>query len=157
MAIRSGDPDGTMSDPVPADRLIGHRMNADRSFADRVHESGFSPTEWELIMSVVTFEIVGADDPDDAELHPVLDDLGDAISAIKSIPSTDPYASAGAQGRSGGGFLDQLRGLLSSGEDDERRHQEAQALVNEYTAFLEGLLRQDSVWDDLCAEIHATE
>lgn len=142
-----------MADPVPSERLIGYRMTADKSFASRVQESSFSSAEWDLIMSVVDFEIVAASDPDEAQLQPVLDRIDDAIAATAELPPVDQFGQP-TQSTPSDGLLDRLLGLLRSTDDrdDERRH-EAEALVSEYAAFLEGLLREDDAWADLCVAV----
>lgn len=140
---------------VPADRLIGYRMRADQSFADRVHASAFTTAEWELLMSVVSFEIDDPSDPDSAELVPELSDIDDALAATDELPDAAPYQS-GTPGGPAGGFLGALRdrfGLDDRGAVDRR--EEAAALIREYTAFLEGLIRDDGAWSSLCEAVES--
>ena len=141
-----------MSTAVPSDQLIGFRMAADQSFNDRVLESQFSSAEWELIMSVISYEIDDPSDPDDAELVPVLDKLDDALSASRELKAIDPYEGA-TGGRSGGGILDRLLGALRGDSSQADRRRDAEALVLEYTAFLEGIMRSRSEWESICAAV----
>lgn len=143
-----------MATPVPSDRLIGYRMNADKDFADRVRESSFTSSEWELLMSVVSFEIDGPEDPDSAELRPELEGLDQAIDAMSELPDANPYEQAPSSTSSAFGELFAgLKGLLDRGGDRTDQRQEATSLITEYTAFLEGLIREREAWADLCDEV----
>lgn len=146
-----------MTTPVPNELLIGHRMNADKVFASRVAESRFSRAEWDLIMSIVEFEIDDPSDPETAKLLPVTDDLDDALAATDEIPTvnaSDPYSAGSPQSES---FLDRLTNWIGRFSLDDERREKATVLVNEYAATLQGQLRQRDVWDELCEECQTRE
>lgn len=142
-----------MAAPVPNERLIGYRMQADQSFASRVREAGFTSSEWELIMSVVEFEIVDPSTPADAEMRPVMDELDKAIAATDQLSSSNPYEEQPDDGGIAAGFVNSLRGRLGLSESTGVDRDKAVMLVSEYAALLEGLLRQESAWADLCKSI----
>lgn len=141
-----------MATPVPNELLIGHRMNADKAFAGRLNESDFSRTEWDLIMSVVSFEIDDPEKPETANLRPVIENLDDAIAAADEVPKDDtsgPYSSGDTSSE---GLFDRLTGLFSGGKSSGDRRREAEALVNEYTATLQEQLKEHDRWESVCEQ-----
>lgn len=140
-----------MSQPIPSEWLVGHRMYVDKEFQGRLLESGFTSSEWDIIMSVVSFAVEGPHDPEGAHLRPVLDDLPAAVEASEGIPEplaeTDPRAGRG-------GFLDRVSGILGraagGGDSRDDRIEAAETLVGEYTEVLEIHLKQQGLWQELC-------
>lgn len=145
-----------MATPVPDELLFGHRMNADKAFAEQVTASDFSRGEWELIMSVIGFEIDDPQRPDDASLQPVVDELEQALHAANEVPGAhDPYS---LEGGSSDGMIDRITGLLSgesTGPGDRRA--EAEALVDDYAQVLEAQLKDRGAWATLCEESRSTD
>lgn len=145
-----------MTTPVPDELLFGHRMNADKAFSEQVADSEFSKGEWELIMSVLSFEIDDAQDPANASLLPVVDELDRALQAAKEVPGVqDPYSS---EGRSSGVVIDRISGLFggASKQIGDRRA-EAEALVDEYAQVLEAQLKEQAAWATLCEKSRSTD
>ncbi|MFP4590049.1 MAG: DUF5799 family protein [Halobacteriales archaeon] len=141
-----------MATPIPHEWLVGHRMAVDREFVGRVHESAFSTAEWDLIMSVVSFELENPRDPEAARLVPAAEGLAEAVAAADEIPSGYPGAPASGDG---GGFLSRITGGLGvggrSGRDSrEERVREADTMVTEYAEVLQIHLKQRHAWADLC-------
>lgn len=145
-----------MATPVPDELLFGHRMNADKAFSEQVAHSEFSRGEWELIMSVISFEIDDPQDPENASLLPVVDELDRALQAAKEVPgANDPYSR---EGGSSGGVIDRITGLFG-GESKTTgdRRGEAEALVGEYAQVLEAQLKEQAAWATLCEESRSTD
>jgi len=151
-----------MSEHRWQDLIVGDRMRVDESFAGEVQRSGFTRSEWGMIMTAVDFEIVG--EGESAELVANTDNV-DAIlpeldEIVKRMGGYEPESAGSALGNllsgGGGGILQNVRSSLGlrNGVDPERR-QEAIRLANDYARALQGHLEERGRWEeirDLAAE-----
>ncbi|MFW6449119.1 MAG: DUF5799 family protein [Halobacteriota archaeon] len=147
-----------MGEPVPQEWLVGHRMAVDQEFARRVHDSGFSTAEWDLIMSVVSFELERPDDPESASLVPDAAELPKAVAAAEEIPRGHPGGAGAPPDRGTDGFLSRITDSLGIGDGSgrgsrEERVREATTMVSEYAEVLQIHLKQRNAWTDLCERV----
>lgn len=138
------------------DLIVGDRMRVDERFASEVSRSGFSRSEWGMIMTAVDFEVRG--EGDDAELVadtdnvdailPELDEIVERMSANPPRSSGSPLANL--LGGGGASIVKSVRSSLGlqNGVDPERR-QEAVRLANDYAAALQGHLEERGRWEEI--------
>ncbi len=136
-------------------------MAVDQQFTDRLAESSFSNAEWDVIMSVVEFELADPATPEHAHIEPRLDDLDTAVSAANDVPdvaATGPVAGDQQDNdRKGvmGTIMNRLGmggGGSNTGNSDDRRH-DAESLINEYSDSLEQRIKDAGEWQNLCAAV----
>ena len=128
------------------DLIVGDRMQVDEQFAGTLQESGFSRTEWGMIMTAVEFEVEGEGESarlvaDTSRIDVILPELEEINDRMGGYP--------GGSDRSGGLF-DSLRSSLGRGSSDgvdPQRRQEAVPLAEEYARRLQGHLEGRGRWE----------
>mgnify|MGYP007097486207 CR=1 FL=1 len=138
------------------DLIVGDRMRVDETFSSRVSSSGFSRSEWGMIMTAVDFEVRGEGDA--AELVANTDNLDAILPELDKIVErmgANPPQSAGSSLSNlleggGGSFLKNVRSSLGlrNGVDQERR-QEAVRLAEDYAEALQRHLEERGRWEEI--------
>jgi hypothetical protein len=135
-------------------QLAGARMQVDKRFEDRVHNSRFSNQEWGMIMTAVEWEIRQPGNAESAELVAVTDKIEDIMPELERIqsqmgnPGAQTQDSGGGLGARIGDLFDSLTGNGSAGAD-EARVRDAERLVQSYADELQDFLEERGRWDDV--------
>jgi len=142
------------------DQLAGARMQVDQQFQETLEASEFSNQEWGLVMTAVDWEMESPETPEEASLVADTSKLPDVIPELQNIQqgmggspmaSDNSSSSGGVLGRLGE-FLPGLGGgSAESGEADETKVNDAEALVRNYTEVLQAHLKEQDRWEDICA------
>lgn len=134
----------TREDTAWREAVIGERLTVDREFQETVQASDLSHQSWELVMTAVSLEIEGGDDPETARLAPNFEHLDSVLPAIAEIESRRPGSSVSPTG----GILSRVRGALGlgSGETSELRGV-AEELGVAYARALQRHLEEGSRWE----------
>lgn len=138
------------------DRMTGARMQVDRQFQDRVHQSEFTSQQWGLVMTAVEFRIDNPETPEEATLVADTENVEHILPELDDIPTGMGYQQ---QEERGGGVLGRLREFLSGGGDDgvdEERLAAATELADEYATRLQSFLEEQGRWAEIC-EVAARE
>ena len=157
-----------MSEHAWEDLIAGDRMRVDREFAPNVAQSGFSRSEWGMIMTAVRFEIEG--EGEDARLVANTEKI-DAIlpeldKIVKQMGGSPP--GRGGSGLAellgagdGPGLLGQVKASLGMGNGvDPKRRREAIELAEAYAQKLQMHLEEHGRWEhirELAADQDGTE
>jgi hypothetical protein len=139
-----------------ADMLAGARMQVDQQFQERLEQSDFTNQEWGLVMTAVEFEVLNADDPEEAQLVADREKIRQIIPELDSIQREMGGAARPVESNPDGsgmfGRIKQYLGFLSddtSDETDQERLATAKVLVDEYTEQLEAYLRERGRWEEI--------
>ena len=139
-----------MSERGWRDRIVGDRMRVDEEFAPTVERSGFSRSEWGMIMTAVEFEVEGEGESarlvaDTSRVDVIMPELKKVTERMGG-PSGDSSGS-GLSGALGGGLVDSIRSSLGlgCGADPERRD-EAVRLAEQYARTLQEHLEERGEW-----------
>jgi len=127
------------------DRLAGHRMQVDRTFASKVRESGLTKQEWSLVMTAVEFDIEG--EGDQAELVADTSKVETVVPEFDNLGQADPGGMAGGN-TSSKDLIDSVKSALGvdTGVDEEKLA-EATRLANEYVSELQDHLQEQGRWE----------
>lgn len=137
------------------DLIVGDRMRVDEEFAPTVERSGFSRSEWGMIMTAVEFEVDGAGESarlvaDTSRVDVVMPELDKVAERMGGRPT----GSSG--GGLGGGLVDSIRSSLGLGGGvDPARREEAVRLADQYARKLQERLEERGQWErvrDLAVE-----
>ncbi|MGM0592500.1 MAG: DUF5799 family protein [Halobacteriota archaeon] len=139
------------------DAVVGERLAVDNEFNKRLSDSMFSRQEWGLIMTVTSFEIENADDPEAARIVANTENVPYIMSDLEKIRSTPgPMGPAGDSGSSsskkGGGFLGNLMSALGLGGGEPDYSEEisaAERLTQEYAEELQAHLEANDKWEQV--------
>jgi hypothetical protein len=138
------------------DMLAGARMQVDQQFQERLEQSDFTNQEWGLVMTAVEFEVLNADDPEEAQLVAEREQIRQIIPELDSIQREMGGAARPVESNPDGsgmfGRIKQYLGFLSddtSDETDQERLATAKVLVDEYTEQLEAYLRERGRWEEV--------
>lgn len=139
------------------DMMAGARMQVDQQFQHRLERSEFTNQEWGLVMTAVEFEVLDANDPENAHLAADREQIRQIIPELDTIQREMGGAARPVENNPDGsgifGQLKQYLGFLSedtSDEPDEERLAAAKVLVDEYTEELETYLRERGRWEEVC-------
>jgi hypothetical protein len=139
-----------------SDMLAGARMQVDQQFQRRLEQSDFTNQEWGLVMTAVDFEVLNADDPEEAQLVANRDQIRQIIPELDSIQRQMGGAARPVESNpDGGGMFGRVKQYLNflsddtSDEPDEERLAKAKVLVDEYTEQLEAYLRDRDRWEEV--------
>jgi len=146
-----------MSESDWTDAIVGERMAVDQQFAAEVRDSPFSNQEWGLIMTAAEFEIVDADDPENAQIVPNTEKVAGIMPEVEKMDQGMGGAPGGAGGSGGGGGGD---GVFSSVKDalgvggggdggEPERIDEAEALLERYAEALQDHLTEKGRWEQV--------
>lgn len=139
-------------EPVPDDLLFGYRMQADSEFASHLAESTFTTAEWDIIMSVVSFELENPHAPANATLVPETEDLATAIAATETIPEHRTQREH-TEEPNRGGLLAGLVRRFGRGSSARKRTADAERLLEAYATQLEETIKSLDGWHELCEEV----
>ncbi|WP_435144677.1 DUF5799 family protein [Halobaculum sp. P14] len=139
------------------DAIVGDRMAVDRKFSEQVNASQFSNQQWGLIMTATEFDIEHADDPERARIVADTERLPGIIPELDNIANQMNAAAGGGAdgGRSSGnpigGFVDELKSLLSGGGSgpDREKLEAAERLTQEYADELQRHLEENGTWEQV--------
>lgn len=138
----SRNPDGWQS------LIVSERLAVDQAFQDAVLHSSLSQHSWELVMTASEFEIVGANDPAEAELVVDLDRLESVLPAIGQAESERGATMGASTDR---GLLDRVLSLVRPGGSGEAHRAEAERLAEEYARRLRAQLEETGRWETVVA------
>jgi len=138
------------------DMLAGARMQVDQQFQERLEQSDFTNQEWGLVMTAVEFEVLNADDPEEAQLVADREQIRQIIPELDSIQREMGGAARPVESNPDGsgmfGRIKQYLGFLSDDTSDETNQERlatAKVLVDEYTEQLEAYLRERGRWEEI--------
>lgn len=134
----SREPDGWQA------LIVSERLAVDQGFQDAVLNSSLTQHSWELVMTASEFEIVGADDPAEAELVVDLDRLESVLPAIGQAESRRGATVGASADR---GLLDRVLSVFRSGGSGEAHRAEAERLAEEYARRLRARLEETGRWE----------
>lgn len=134
----SREPDGWQA------LIVSERLAVDQAFQDAVVNSPLSQHSWELVMTASEFEIVGANDPSEAELVVDLDRLESVLPAIAQAESERGSPRGATADR---GLLDRVLSLFRSSGSGEHHRAEAERLAEEYARRLRSRLEETGRWE----------
>lgn len=129
------------------DQIVGDRMAVDQTFYEHVQASSLSTQSWGLVMTAAEFEIVNADDPDEAELVANLDQLDSVISAIDEIEASGGLEMGAPAAKPG--VFERLTSLFRSGSGNEEYREDAERLANQYATQLQERLVEVGKWEGI--------
>lgn len=142
-----------MSQSDWTDAIVGERMAVDQEFASEVHDSPFSNQEWGLIMTAAEFDIVDADDPDEARIVPDTSKLPGIMPEVEKMDQG--MGGPGGAGGSGGGdgVFSSVKDALGvgGGDDgvDEEQLEAAEELLERYAQRLQEHLVEKGRWEQV--------
>lgn len=133
------------------DLIVGDRMQVDQQFAGTVQESGFTRTEWGMIMTAVEFEVEGEGESaqliaDTSKVDVILPELEEVTQKMGGYPGGSGDTTGGS---SHGGLFDGVRSLLGLGGGDgidPERRREAIELADRYARTLQRHLEDRGRW-----------
>ena len=141
-----------MSQSDWTDAIVGERMAVDQQFASEVHDSPFSNQEWGLIMTAAEFDIVDADDPDEARIVP---DTSKVAGIMPEVEKMDQGMGGGPAGGGSGddGMFSSVKDALGVGGGDDgadpERMEEAEELLERYAERLQEHLVEKGRWEQV--------
>ncbi|WP_435127617.1 DUF5799 family protein [Halobaculum sp. D14] len=139
------------------DAIVGDRMAVDRKFSEQVNASQFSNQQWGLIMTATEFDIEHADDPERARIVADTEKLPGIIPELDNIANQMNAAAGGgadggrSRGNPIGGFVDELKSLLTGGNSgaDREKLEAAERLTQEYADELQRHLEENGTWEQV--------
>jgi hypothetical protein len=144
-----------MSESDWTDAIVGERMAVDQQFAAEVRDSPFSNQEWGLIMTAAEFEIVDADDPENARIVPNTEKVAGIMPEVEKMDQGMGGAPGGAGGSGGGGdgvfsSVKDALGVGGGGDGGEpERIDEAEDLLERYAEALQEHLAEKGRWEQV--------
>ncbi|WP_053948733.1 DUF5799 family protein [Halolamina sediminis] len=143
-----------MSESDWTDAIVGERMAVDQQFAAEVRDSPFSNQEWGLIMTAAEFDIVDADDPENARIVPNTEKVAGIMPEVEKMERGMGAGPGGsADGGGGDGVFSSVKDALGvggggdGGEPD--RTEEAEALLERYAEALQEHLVEKGRWEQV--------
>ena len=145
-----------MTERAWRDLIAGDRMRVDQEFAGAVQQSGFSRSEWGMIMTAVDFEVEGEGESarlvaDTSKVDVIMPELDKIVRQMGGESSGGSSGSLFSRTLAGS-IVDSLRssfGAGGSGGGSGRadRRQEAIRLANDYADALQGHLENRDRWE----------
>lgn len=134
------------------DLIVGNRMRVDQDFSRVVESSGFSRSEWGMIMTAVDFEVEGGGDSarlvaDTSKIDLILPEVEKVAERMGG--SQGASSGSGLSGLLGNGLAKSIRSSLGLGGVDPERRDEAVRLVNEYADLLQANLEERDRWEEI--------
>ncbi len=127
--------------------IVAERMAADREFRERVHTSSLSNQAWSLVMMAVEFEVVNAENPDQAHFAVNSENLESVLPAMDEVETATGFDRNQS---SRGGLLDTVRSWLGDNGSQSERREEAERLAGEYATVLQRQIQQSGKWNAVC-------
>lgn len=140
-----------MSESDWTDAIVGERMAVDQQFAAEVRESSFSNQEWGLIMTAAEFDIVDADDAENARIEPDTSKVAGIMPEVEKMDRTMGGGPGTAAGSSdSGGVFSSVKDALGVGDEEESdRMDDAEALLERYAEMLQAHLVENGGWEQV--------
>ncbi|WP_435118348.1 DUF5799 family protein [Halolamina sp. C58] len=141
-----------MSESDWTDAIVGERMAVDQQFSAEVRDSPFSNQEWGLIMTAAEFEIVDADDPENARIVPNTEKLAGIMPEVEKMEQGMGPGPGGGSDGGGGGVFSSVKDALGVGGDDggePERIDEAEELLERYAETLQEHLVEKGRWEQV--------
>jgi hypothetical protein len=144
---------GGMSESDWTDAIVGERMAVDQQFATEVRDSPFSNQEWGLIMTAAEFEIVDADDPENARIVPDTEKLAGIMPEVEKM-ERGMGGGPGGSADDGDGVFSSVKDALGVGGDGDGggepdRIDEAEELLERYAETLQEHLIEKGRWEQV--------
>jgi hypothetical protein len=144
-----------MSQSDWTDAIVGERMAVDQQFSSEVRDSPFSNQEWGLIMTAAEFDIVDADDPEEARIVPDTSKVAGIMPEVEKMDSGMGGAPGGGRGGGGdsGGMFSSVKDALGMGGGDgeagSERMGDAEELLERYAEALQEHLVEKGRWEQV--------
>lgn len=144
-----------MSESDWTDAIVGERMAVDQQFSSEVRDSPFSNQEWGLIMTAAEFDIVDADDPEEARIVPDTSKVAGIMPEVEKMDSGMGGAPGGGRGGGGdsGGMFSSVKDALGVGGDDgsagSEHTDDAEELLERYAEALQEHLIEKGRWEQV--------
>ncbi len=143
-----------MSESDWTDAIVGERMAVDQQFSSEVRDSPFSNQEWGLIMTAAEFDIVDADDPENARIVPDTSKVAGIMPEVEKMDSGMGGAPGGSRGgNDGGGMFSSVKDALGVGGDDgsagSEQMDDAEELLERYADALQEHLIEKGRWEQV--------
>jgi len=143
-----------MSESDWTDAIVGERMAVDQQFAAEVRDSAFSNQEWGLIMTAAEFEIVDADDPENARIVPDTEKVAGIMPEVEKMERGMGGPGGDRGGEDDGGMFSSVKDALGVGGDgndggEPDRIDEAEALLERYAETLQEHLIEKGRWEQV--------
>jgi hypothetical protein len=134
------------------DRVAGARMEFDSEFSEVVAASSLTNQQWGLIMTAAEFQIEAPENPEQAELVPVTENLPAVMSQVEQLG--EGMGMGGQRPASGGGLMDSIKDLFGGGGGgggSEELVQTAEDLLKQYAEGFQERLEAMDRWEEVCA------
>ncbi|NHX37712.1 MULTISPECIES: DUF5799 family protein [Halolamina] len=140
-----------MSESDWTDAIVGERMAVDQQFAAEVRDSPFTNQEWGLIMTAAEFDIVDADDPENARIVPDTSKVAGIMPEVEKMEGAMGGAPGGAGGDDDGGMFSSVKESLGLGGGDggSDRTEDAEELLERYAEMLQAHLAEKGRWEQV--------
>ena len=142
-----------MTERAWRDLIAGDRMRVDQEFAGAVQQSGFSRSEWGMIMTAVDFAVEGEGESarlvaDTSKVDVIMPELDKIVKQMGGKPGGSSSGSLFSKTLAGG-IVNSLRSSIGAGGSgaNEERREEAVRLANDYAEALQSHLENRGRWE----------